>query len=43
MDQTLKFNDELGGTNVFIEHLREDIVDLCMGTKELRFTILQIM
>jgi hypothetical protein len=42
MDQTLNFNDELNGTNAYIELPREDIVDLCMGKIELSFTILQV-
>jgi hypothetical protein len=42
MDRTLKFNDELGGKNSFIELPKEDIVDLCMGKKELPFTILLV-
>lgn len=42
MDQTLKINGEFDSTNAFIELPREDIVDLCMGTKELGITILQV-
>ncbi|KAK2354610.1 hypothetical protein QL285_092108 [Trifolium repens] len=42
MDQTLKLNGEFGGTSAFIELPREDIINLCMGTKELGITILQV-
>ncbi|XP_058726832.1 uncharacterized protein LOC131598230 [Vicia villosa] len=42
MDQTLKFNGEFGETNAIIELPREDIVDLCMGTKDLGITVLQV-
>jgi hypothetical protein len=39
LDQTLKLNHEFGGTCAFIELTRENIIDLCMGTKELDITI----
>jgi hypothetical protein len=42
MDQTLKLNGEFGGTGAFIELPTDDIMNLCMGTKELGITILQV-
>jgi hypothetical protein len=42
MDQTLKLNGEFGGTSAFIELPRKDIINLCVGTKELGITILQV-
>jgi hypothetical protein len=42
MDQTLKLNGEFGGTSAFIELPREDLINLCVGTKELGITILQV-
>jgi hypothetical protein len=42
MDQTLKLSGEFGATSAFIELPREDIINLCVGTKELGITILQV-
>ncbi|XP_058766671.1 uncharacterized protein LOC131640278 [Vicia villosa] len=41
MKTTLKFKAKYGGID-YITIPREDIMDLCMGTKDLCFTILQV-
>lgn len=40
MEQALKFKAEHGGLDIELQ--RENIMDLCLGTKELHFTILQV-
>jgi len=41
MQRTLKFKAEYSG-NDYIELPRDDNMDLCLGKKELQFTILRV-
>jgi hypothetical protein len=42
MDQTLKLKGEFNWAGAFIELPKVDIIALCLGTKELCITILQV-